>query len=135
MLGVGVLHASPLIFKTLFSVLHKRNLDKDIKLYIDSSIQRGIEIGIGVKTLANIKKSNYGYLKNTEIEYRECISINFARSIQDSEYKIKFRNTVILNSFHLTLVCSILVLFLIHWLFTFLAKLIWKSNEIGVNSM
>lgn len=113
MLDVGVIHISPYIFKTLFSILFNKDLNKDIKSYIDSNVLLGIEAGIPGRTLANVDNSNYGYLTNTNTGFKECISLNFLRKIEETQYQVKLKNISLLSTF----IC--LVFFIIFFIFIF----------------
>lgn len=122
-LNKGVLHLSPFIFKTLFSILYNYNLNKMTRQYIDSYILNGFEAGIPLKALSKVEDSGYGYLNNPNTGYKDCIKINFPRTILDSEYLIKFKNTLILLSVHFILASIILFGFIINWLFACLTFL------------
>ena len=128
-LGLGVLHNSPLIFKTLFAILYNKNLSKYIKNIMNRGILSNVEAGIPNKIFNSMEDTGYGYLRNANTGYKDCIKINFARTIQDANnasYKVRLKNTIILMSTHCTMTGLIFFIFIVHWLYTSLAVIFKK---------
>ena len=82
---MGVMHTSPFIFKNLQAILFRYGMDEDLKNYIIHNMLWAVEAGVPNRFLAQIKDSGYGYIHNTDIEYKVNFDLD-SRNFQENNH-------------------------------------------------
>lgn len=119
-LNIGVLHRSPFIVKNLQAILFSHGMNESTRDYINDNLLIAIEAGLGLRFLARIKESGYGYVNNPAPRYKDCVKINYVGAIQENDhlsYIIQVKNITVLLSVHLVLSSLILFYFVGHWIY------------------